>query len=237
HDAEPRAGARDALDRVAGGHLALALDGEVEARAAAREEALHHVGALEAGGELVAGKPRLGGDQLGRADPEAVADLNVVLEQALAGEVLPERAVLERDAGQLRAPVRVVLGGIGVDGLLPPAVRGQVGLPVAVQVERAHGDAARHRLLEDAGGDRPALPGDLPRQADVHRDDPHRVSPIPIGCRPAPAVTAATNRPLRASKARDRRDAMTMFLDVLGLVALAHVLTRGLAARIAYELR
>ncbi len=29
---------------------------------------------------------------------------------------------------------------------------------------------------------------------------------------------------------------MTMFLDVLGLVALAHVLTRGLAARIAYEL-
>ena len=29
---------------------------------------------------------------------------------------------------------------------------------------------------------------------------------------------------------------MTMFLDVLGLVALAHVLTRGLAARIAHEL-
>ena len=27
-----------------------------------------------------------------------------------------------------------------------------------------------------------------------------------------------------------------MFLDVLGLLALAHVLTRGLAARIAYEL-
>ena len=30
---------------------------------------------------------------------------------------------------------------------------------------------------------------------------------------------------------------MTMFLDVLGLLALAHVLTRGLAIRIAYELR
>ena len=29
---------------------------------------------------------------------------------------------------------------------------------------------------------------------------------------------------------------MTMLLDVLGLLALAHVLTRGLAARIAYEL-
>jgi len=29
---------------------------------------------------------------------------------------------------------------------------------------------------------------------------------------------------------------MTMFLDVLGLLALAHVLTRGLAARIASEL-
>ena len=29
---------------------------------------------------------------------------------------------------------------------------------------------------------------------------------------------------------------MTMFLDVFGLVALAHVLTRGLAVRIAAEL-
>jgi hypothetical protein len=29
---------------------------------------------------------------------------------------------------------------------------------------------------------------------------------------------------------------MTMFLDVLGLLALAHVLTRGLTARIASEL-
>jgi len=29
---------------------------------------------------------------------------------------------------------------------------------------------------------------------------------------------------------------MTMFLDVLGLAALAHVLTRGLAARIVSEL-
>jgi len=52
-------------------------------------------------------------------------------EQALGGEVLPERAVLERDAGQRRAPVRVVLGGIGVDRLLSPAVDGRVGLPVS----------------------------------------------------------------------------------------------------------
>ena len=29
---------------------------------------------------------------------------------------------------------------------------------------------------------------------------------------------------------------MTMFLNVLGLLALVHVLTRGLTARIAYEL-
>jgi hypothetical protein len=29
---------------------------------------------------------------------------------------------------------------------------------------------------------------------------------------------------------------MTMFLDVLGVLALAHVLTRGLAARVASEL-
>jgi hypothetical protein len=29
---------------------------------------------------------------------------------------------------------------------------------------------------------------------------------------------------------------MTMFLDVLGVLALAHVLTRGLTARIASEL-
>jgi hypothetical protein len=60
--------ARDGLDPVAGRDLSLHLDGE-------------------------AGQPRLGDDELGGADPDAVADGGFLFEgQALDSEVLAERA-------------------------------------------------------------------------------------------------------------------------------------------------
>src|SRR6185436_9288675 len=55
--------------------LALLEDAEVEAGTAAGEEAGDHVLVAEADPQLDAGHPRLGDDRLGRADPEAVADV------------------------------------------------------------------------------------------------------------------------------------------------------------------
>ena len=58
-------------------------------------------------------------------------------------------------------------GRVHVDGLVPTAVHAEVGLPVALEVERAHADAALDRLLVDPGRNRRALPGDLARLRDL----------------------------------------------------------------------
>ena len=65
-----------------------------------------------------------------------------------------------------------MLARIGVDGLVRPAVDGEVGLCVAVDVQTAHGQLRRDRALEDARQDLPSLPFDLARHSDIDRH-PH----------------------------------------------------------------
>ena len=167
--------ARERLDAVARSDVALHLDGEVVAGAAAGEEPLDHVLAAEAKPELVAGQPGLGDDELGGADAEAVADRDLLLErQPLDREVLAEGA--ERQLlPELLPPEGVVLERVGVDRLRGAAVDGEVGLAVAVEVQATERDATLDRLLEDAGCHVASLPAHGAREADVDRDDSHDV--------------------------------------------------------------
>jgi hypothetical protein len=66
-----------------------------------------------------------------------------------------------------------MLGRIGVHRLVRPAVNGEIGLPVSVQVQRAHHHAAFHRLLVDPGRDPLAFPDHFPWKPDVYRNDLH----------------------------------------------------------------
>lgn len=49
------------------------------------------------------------------------------------------------------------------------AVRGQVGLLVAVDIELPDRPSSHHRILEDRGLDRVAIPRNVPRTAQVER--------------------------------------------------------------------
>lgn len=71
------------------------------------------------------------------------------------------------NSGQIAAPEIVMLRRVSVDGLVRPAVNFQIGLTVAVEIEFAHGDAARDRLFEDSRSNRAVLPEDFARQSDV----------------------------------------------------------------------
>ena len=124
-------------NRVARSNDPFAQDSEVETRAAALLEPLHHVEPPEPDPELEARKPGLRDDELRGADVQAVADVHGVLAEALGREVLAEGAPRQRDVGQLRAPVGVVLGRIDVDGLVWTSVNREIGLLIAVQVQGA----------------------------------------------------------------------------------------------------
>ena len=122
--------------------------------------------------ELEARHPRLRDDQPGRPDAELVADVDRILEQTRRRQVLAEDPRRQL-ATELLPPGPVMLARIGVDGLVPPAVDGEVGLSVAVDVQAAHGQPRRDRALEDARQDLPPLPFDLARHSDVDRHHMH----------------------------------------------------------------
>ena len=160
-------------DRVARRDVALARDGEVEAEEPTLEELGHELVAAHPEPELEARQPRLGDDELGRADPEAVAHVHVAVEQTLGRQVLAEGRRAELELRPLARPQLVELRRVRVDRLLGTAVHAQVGLAVAVQVEPPQRHASGDRLLPDPGADRPAPPEHLAGEADVDGEHPH----------------------------------------------------------------
>src|SRR5579859_7216362 len=75
-------------DRVACLYLAFAGDREVEAEQTSLEELEHELVAAHPDPQLEAGKAGLHDDELGGAAAEAVADADVVVDEALGGQVL-----------------------------------------------------------------------------------------------------------------------------------------------------
>src|SRR5262249_48412408 len=73
--------AGDRFELVPGADFALARHGEVEARASAGEEALHHIVHLKFDAEFVTRQPRLGHDDLRRAHRKPVADMDAVFRE------------------------------------------------------------------------------------------------------------------------------------------------------------
>ena len=102
-----------------------------------------------------------------RADLVTVADADLVVAEPFDGEVLAELSVDEVVACELAFPVPIGLDLIDEHRSLLAAVPGEIALTVAVDVELAHAAGTRDGVLEDAGEDRPPLPGHVLRHADV----------------------------------------------------------------------
>ncbi len=171
-------------DLVTGPHRPLAQHPQVEPGSAVGDQQRRDPGVAHADAHPVAGDARLGHLELGRADPEPVTDAHLVVRQAVHREVLPELAVDEVVAAELGLPVPVRVDLVDEHGPVLPAVAGQVTLPVAVDVQSAHGHRAVDRLLPDRGADRAAAPFDVLRHADVDGEQPaYRAVHGPQCCR------------------------------------------------------
>jgi hypothetical protein len=164
--------ALNALDRVAGSDLPLLEHAEVEAGPAVCDEQRRHPRLAHPDSDAIAGDPGLTDLEQSRADLVAVADADLRVREPLHGEVVAELPVGEIVAAENVLPEPVGLDLIDEHRAVDAAVPLQVALAVAVDVEPANHAAAVDGVLPDARVNDPSFPLDVPRHADVHRQQP-----------------------------------------------------------------
>ncbi|GAB3165747.1 hypothetical protein GCM10027258_88980 [Amycolatopsis stemonae] len=170
--------AAGADDLVARPDVAFGDDAQVEARPVVRDEQGRHPRLAQAHPDAEARDARLGDLEFGVADAVPVADVHLVVGQAVDGEVLAELAVLEVVAAEEVPPVLVGPALVDEHRAVLAAVPAQVALAVAVDVEPADQPPAVDGVLEDSGVDGPALPGHVLRQSDVERHQARHGRPL-----------------------------------------------------------
>jgi hypothetical protein len=156
-------------DVVAGPHVALGDDPEVEARTMLGDKEIRHFRFAQAHANPKARDTRLGDLEFGVTDAVAIADADLVVGEPGHGEVLAEVAGFQVVATQIRLPEVIRLGLVHHDSALLAAVAAEVALAVAVKVEAAHHDGSLDRGLPYPGVDGLAPPRHVLGHTDVHR--------------------------------------------------------------------
>jgi hypothetical protein len=185
-------GAAQHVDLVAGADVALVYDAQVGARSARRGEALEKARIAHPQTELEARQTRLRDLQHGAPHGPPLADHRVRDGKPAHRQVLAEGAGAQRGC-ELCLPPLGVLGRVGVDGLVGPAVHGPIGLVVTAQVHAAQRDPPVDRALPDRRPDGVAVDLHRARLAHVHRLD--------AACDGTPA---RAHRPILSVSARKR---------------------------------
>src|SRR5262249_38083681 len=107
----------------------------------------------------------------GTADPEPVADADLVISQPIHREILAEAAANEIRSAKIILPIAIGSELIDHDGPLLAAVAGKIALTISDQVEPPGNDPAIDRRLPYPCSDGPAAPQHVLWQSDIDGDD------------------------------------------------------------------
>ena len=106
----------------------------------------------------------------GTTDAVSIANANLVIGKSLNREVFSELAESEIVAPQEMFPVMVRIHLVDEYGAVLPAVTGEIGLRITIDIELAHHSPPRNRRFPDCSSDSFAVPGHVARQTDIYRD-------------------------------------------------------------------
>ena len=154
---------RDLDDLVAGTDLALLQHAEIESGSVVRHQERGNPRVVHPNADAVAGHARLRHLEQRAPDAITVADTDLVIRQAVHGEVLAELAVSEIAATEGAFPVSIGVDLVGHHGAVLAAVAAEIPLPVSIEVEPPDRAAPRDRVLPDSGVDGLAAPLDVLR--------------------------------------------------------------------------
>ncbi len=130
-------------------NLAFFQDAQVKSDTATSQKYPKKLGHSHLDPELEARDARLGHFDQRATHAKHVADVNLILQHSLDGEILPELPESEISSTELALPVVIVLYRVYVGRFIDAAVTYGIRLLVPVEVQRPKHDPAAHRFLED----------------------------------------------------------------------------------------
>src|SRR5579863_9053880 len=113
---------------------------------------------LHADADAVAGHAWLRYFKFSTTDAVSIADAHLGIGESLDGEVFSELAESKIVAAQKTLPVMVRIHLVDEYGTVLPAVTGEIGLRITIDIELAHHSPTRNRRFPDCGSDRFAVP-------------------------------------------------------------------------------
>jgi hypothetical protein len=116
------------------------------------------------------------------ANAVSITNTDLVIRKSFDGEILAELSESKITAPKDMVPVLVRLHLVDEYRALLPTVTGEIGLPIAVDVQVAYHPSAYNRKLPDCCSHSLAAPYDFTGKTDIQREQPwHLVSPPPCG--------------------------------------------------------
>jgi hypothetical protein len=114
-----------------------------------RYEQRRHTSLVHADADAVARHAWLRYFKFSATDAVSITDADFVVSESIDGEVLPELAESKITSAQELFPVMIRIDLVDKNGALLPAMTGEVGLRIAIDIEFAHHSPSRNRRLPD----------------------------------------------------------------------------------------
>src|ERR1700722_5752411 len=155
-------------DLVARPNFSLLQHAKVKSWSVMRYEQGCHARFIHANTYAVARHARLRYFKYRTTDAVAIADAHLVIRKPLHREVFSELAESKIVAAQKALPVVVRIHLVDEEGPVHPAVTGEIGLRITIDIELAHHSPSINWRLPNGRSDRFAVPCHVARKADIY---------------------------------------------------------------------
>src|SRR6516165_5469116 len=134
-----------------------------------RNHKSRHLRVIHSNPEPIAGNAGLCHLEYSAANLVPVSYADFIVRQAVDGKILSELSVLEIIPAEIGFPISIGFNLVDHHGPLLAPMSGQVCLAVTVKVQSPGGNPMGHGTLPDRGSDKPVLPLNFSRKADIDR--------------------------------------------------------------------
>jgi hypothetical protein len=153
---------------IAGTNFTLLQHAKVESWSVMFYKQRWHTRFIHANADTVARHAGLRNFKFSATDAVSIADAHFVVRKSIDGEVFSELAISKIRASQKSLPVMVRVHLVDKYCALLPAVTGEIGLCIAIDIELPYHSPSRNRRFPYRGSDGFAVPYHVARKADIY---------------------------------------------------------------------